>query len=246
MSRVPTTIVLSALFALPAGAQKTELKFIADTIVVEAEGTYEAEPDLATLTFDISSQDKELKRAYEIASKSMRVIADLADRSGLKKEEVKTGTLTVSPSYERDRKGNAKSYRVNGRMTLKVRDFSQIGPLMDNAVQEGIVDFRSLTYSLSDEEAAKQRAAGEAMRRAVGRATAALSEKGQKLGLLRFASLDVRQLVGVSSLYAMPLVEMANVTGGGSGQKASVPPPAPAQPENIRVSATVQCAFQIQ
>jgi uncharacterized protein YggE len=71
-------IVLSAAFlcalARPASAQKPEPKFIADTLVVEAEGTYETDPDLATLTFDVSSQDKELKRAYDNAAQSIRRI----------------------------------------------------------------------------------------------------------------------------------------------------------------------------
>lgn len=62
-------IVLSVAFLFglvrPAAAQKPEPKFIADTLVVEAEGIYETDPDLATLTFDVSSQDKELKRAYD-------------------------------------------------------------------------------------------------------------------------------------------------------------------------------------
>jgi len=44
-------------------AQAPELKFIADTVVVQADGTYEADPDLATLTFQIFSQDKEIKKA---------------------------------------------------------------------------------------------------------------------------------------------------------------------------------------
>lgn len=93
--------------------------------------------------------------------------------------------LTLAPSYERDRKNEAKSCSVAGEITLKVRDSSQIGRLLDGSVQEGIADFRSLTYSLQDEEAAKQKAVAEAMRRAVGRASAALAENGQKPGAVR-------------------------------------------------------------
>jgi uncharacterized protein YggE len=35
-------------------------------------------------------------------------------------------------------------------------------------MDDGITDFRSLAYSLSDEEAAKKQAVAEAMRRAIG------------------------------------------------------------------------------
>src|SRR5882724_7077199 len=52
-------------FAVPAHSQNPEIKFIADTLVVQADGTYQADPDLATLTFDITAQDKELKPTYD-------------------------------------------------------------------------------------------------------------------------------------------------------------------------------------
>ncbi len=53
---------------------------------------------------------------------------------------------------------------------------------MDESVQDGIADFRSLTYQLSNEEAAKQKAVADAMHRAAGRATVALEQTKQKLG----------------------------------------------------------------
>jgi len=75
-------------------------------------------------------------------------------------------------------------------MTLRVRYFSKLGPIMEGSVDDGITDFRSLTYTLANEEPAKERAVSEAMRRAVGRASAALEPKGQKVGVLRFANLE--------------------------------------------------------
>ncbi|MBZ5539626.1 MAG: SIMPL domain-containing protein [Acidobacteriia bacterium] len=250
-------LVLFSLFFLPhtAGAQNPEVKFIADTLVVQADGTYEADPDLAILTFDISAQEKELKLAYDKATQSMRKIVDLAERNGLKKDDISMGVLTVQPFYEGDRKKRARSYRVSGRLVLRVRDFSKLGTLLDESIQDGIADFRSLTYSLADEEAAKQKAVAEAMKRAIGRASAALEQKGQKVGALRFANLDVKQIVGVSRMDAYTMAEYNTLqaievadSGGmfSKNKRAAAPPPPVPQPEKITVSATVQCAFQIQ
>ena len=198
MKRILLSLIVVPLFAHALPAQNPEVKFIADTLAVQADGIYQADPDVATLTFDISAQEKELKPAYDKASQAMRKIADLADRSGLKKEDVSAGVLTVTPFYEGDRKKRARSFLVGGRLVLNVRDFSKLGSIRDDSVQDGIVDFRSLTYSLSDEEGAKQRAVSEAMKRAIGRANAELEQKGLKVGALRFASLDVRPLVGIA------------------------------------------------
>src|ERR1700690_265003 len=252
MKRIVMVAALLCALGRTGGAQAPEIKFIADTLVVQAEGSYEADPDLATLTFDISSQDKDLKKAYDTATASMQRIVALAEKTGLKKEDVSTGALTLAPSYERDRKNKAKSYSVQGQITLKLHDFSMIGPLLDGAVQEGIVDFRSLTYSLLDEEAAKEHAVSEAMRRAVGRAKAALAEDGQKLGPVRYANLDVKQLVGVAQIQmeqfsTLSELQLGEVGGRESDRKA---PPAVSiprvLPQKITVSASVQCAFEIK
>jgi uncharacterized protein YggE len=249
----------SGLFFLLAchclsAAQTPELKFIADTLVVQADGTYEADPDLATMTFHIFAQDKELKKAYDEASDSMRKISALAVNNGLKVQDVSAGALTVAPIYSGDRKKQARSYYVQGEMVLRVRDFSHIGAILDGSVDAGLADFRSLTYSLSNEEAAKKQAVAEAMRRAIGRASIALEQKGQKLGGLRYMNLDVQQPMGftVAQLQSMPVMtEMAELSSGNGGlfsKKAAPPPPPPPppQPEKITVRATVQCAFQIQ
>src|SRR3954466_9819764 len=97
-------IFLAAIFLSLAGsianAQAPELKFIADTLVVQAEGTYEADPDLASMTFRIFSQEKELKKAYDAATQSMSRISTLAANNGLSKDEIRSGVLTVAPVYE--------------------------------------------------------------------------------------------------------------------------------------------------
>jgi hypothetical protein len=217
-------VICVSATALPVRAQgpTTDVKFIADALVVQAEGSYESDPDVATLTFIISAQDKELKQTYDRASESMRRIAALAEKNGLQKADVSSGVLTVRPYYEGDRRRKAKSYAVQGQITLRVRDFSKLGPIM-----EGSVD---------------------------GRASAALEPKGQKVGVLRFANLDVKQLVNLSNMNVYPvtaytMAETVEVSGGGGGWgkkkvAAATPPPLP-QPEKITVSASVQCAFQI-
>lgn len=249
------TFLMSILLSCWVHAQTPEVKFIADTLVVQADGTYEADPDLATMTFQIFSQDKDIKQAYAAATKSMQHIVDLATQNGLKKEDVTTGVLTVAPIYEGDRKKRARAYYVQGNVGLKIRDFSKIGPILDGSVEDGVADFRSLTYSLENEEAAKKLAVAEAMKRAIGRASIALEQKGQKLGTLRYMSLDVHQLIGVAQLQSMPygaseLAEVSSSSSGGLFSKNHAapppPPPPPMQPQKIAVSASVQCAFQIQ
>jgi uncharacterized protein YggE len=248
MNRYIPAVAFVVLFAAAARAQVPEVRFVADTVVVQADGTFESDPDLGTLMFDVSSQDKDLKVAYDNAAQSAQKIVALAQKTGLKKEDISLGELMLAPSYERDRKNRAKSYRVQGAIALKVRDFSQIGPLLDAAVQEGMIEFRSLTYSLQNEDAAKQKAVSAAMHSAVIRAAAALAENGQKLGAVRYANVDVKQLVGVTRLEtATQSAELVTVEAATNSTYRAPQPTFPAlRPDRIAVSATVQCAFQIQ
>jgi uncharacterized protein len=131
-------VLASLLIVSGARAQSPEAKFIADTLVVQAEGSYEADPDVATMAFRIFSQEKELKKAYDSANQSMQRISSLAAGIGLKKEEIETGVLTVSPMYEGDRKKRARSYAVQAEIVLKVHNFSHIGPILDGSVDDGI------------------------------------------------------------------------------------------------------------
>lgn len=222
-------------------------KFVADTLVVQAEGRYESDPDLAILAFDVSIQDKELKQAYGKASQSLRTIVEVAERNGLAKEAIQTGVLTITPMFER--KGKAKAYQVEGHVTLKVRDFSKVGPIMDDAVQDGIVDFRSLTYSLADEEVAKKKAVADAMQRAIGRATVALEQSRQKLGAVRFVNLEVQGITGIEEIRSRGIDSLALFTPGVVGEYKKTAPPSPVppvQPAKITVTATIQCVFQIE
>lgn len=232
------------------GQQNQQIKFVADTLIVEAEGTYETDPDVAELAFDVSAQEKELKSAYGKAAQSMRTIVDVAEKNGLSKDAIQTGILTITPFYEGSRNRRARSFRVEGHVVLKIQDFSKAGPIIDDTVQEGIVDFRSLKYSLANEEAAKKKAVADAMQRALGRATVALEQSRQKLGTARFVNLEGRNLAGISEIQTLDLLSIAEVTEGGYfGARKKVappPPPPPVQPGKITITASVQCVFQIE
>ena len=250
------TLLMLGLFVCCAmqmqAQQSPEVKFVADTLIVQAEGSYESDPDLAILAFDVSAQEKELKQAYAKASLSMSTIVNVAEKNGLSKEAIHTGVLTVTPFYEGDRKRRARAYRVQGQVVLRIADFSKVGPIMDDSVQDGIVDFRSLTYSLSNEEAAKQKAVADAMRRALGRANIALEQSRQKLGPTRYVNLEVKNLVGVAQVQGgldfrqLDSVNGNNYPSGNLYVAGPLPAPPPVRPEKITISATVQCVFQIE
>jgi uncharacterized protein YggE len=253
--RILCVLSLAVLAPLRVIAQQPEIKFVADTLVVQSEGSFESDPDVAFLAFDVSAQEKELKESYGKASQSLRNIVAVAERNGLSKDAIQTGVLTVTPFYSGDRNRKVRAYRIQGHVVLKVQDFAKIGPIMDESVQEGIVDFRSLTYALANEESAKQKAVADAMHRAVGRASVALEQTKQKLGPARSVSLEIRNLIGIAQIQSLSLETYAGESerlGSGGGffgmakKAAQLGPPPPVQPGKITITASVQCVFGIE
>jgi len=248
---------MSAFTPLAGAQQSSGIKFLADTLVIQADGRYEADPDLATLSFDISAQDKDVKTAYDRASQSVQKILALAQKNGVAQNDISSGVLTIRPFYEGERKKRARSFLVQGQMILKVRDFAKLEPILENSVDDGLADSRSLTYSLSDEEAAKQKAVAEAVQHSWDRANAALKPRGQKAGALRFVNVDVNNLTGVSEINLQEFSSMGRLDSGAADgrlfglnvNKMPVPAPPPPlpfdQPKKITVNATVECAYRI-
>jgi uncharacterized protein YggE len=135
----------------------------------------------------------------------MQKIANLAEKNGLQRTDISSGVLAVRPYYDSDKRKKAKYYTVQGQIVLRAKDFSKLGPIMEGSVEDGITDFRAPTYSLADEQAANQHTVSEAMRSAVGGASAALEPKGQKVAVLRLANLDVKQLVSLANMNVHPM-----------------------------------------
>ena len=242
-------VFLACCLRAAQGQQGQEVKFVANTLIVQAEGKYETDPEVAVLTFDVSAQEKDLKAAYGKATQAIRTVTDVAGRNGLGNDAIETGVLTVTPFYDNSRNRRTRAYLVQGHVVLRIKDFSKVGPIMDDSVQDGITDFRSLTYSLADEEAAKKKAVANAMDRAQGRATVALEQTKQKLGPALYVNIEAENMVGVLQ-YASEdkLVALDALGNTGRTRVADVAPPPvpPVQPGKITITATLQCVFQIE
>jgi hypothetical protein len=248
MRRICLVPIVVFAVASCAAAQAQESKHIADTVTVQADATYEADPDLATLKFQVSATEKQLRKAYDLATASLDRILHLAERSGIAKPDVTTGAFTVTPDIDwRDHRRKPKAYRVESNVTFRLRDFTRLGEIIDEAVDSGIAEFRSLDFSLENEEDAKVRAVSLARERAEARARAALGN-GSRLGNIRFVGVDVQQVERFVSTYWLRSQESFGFAAAEStnGARTAPPPPVPVgSPEKVRVHATVNCVFQI-
>jgi len=242
---------LAILFALAmaAVAQERPLRSseILNTITVDADGQVEGEPDIAQLRFDISAQDKSARDVHEKVSKSAEQIRALLRENGVDPGLAHVGALYFQPVF--DYKGNKRKivgYHAGSAVTIKLQDFSKIGPLLQQLAEGDFAESQSLSYILSNVDATKTRAVENAMQKALAEATAAAKAAGANVGTLISANVDVREQVRP---LLRPLGGLSTLEGEGVAANGAVPLPAPTAdftPQGVTINAHVHAVFSLK
>jgi len=128
------TRVLPVLFLflpiLPSLAQESQRAIQPDTIYVGADGKFEADPDTAVIQFNIGAQEAVLKDAYARAQKATEQVRQTLTTNGINPKEAQISSFQVAPMYDwKNPKRKLVGYRVSSSISVKLKDFSKIGPI---------------------------------------------------------------------------------------------------------------------
>lgn len=174
---------LSAL-ALPAGMMAAPHAAIAATIEIEAEGpvielsVYEsvtAEPDIVTISAGVTSEAVSAVEALRQNSEQMRAVIDQIKALGVAEKDIQTTGINLNAQYDYDRDSRRqifRAYQVSNRVSVKLREIEETGKTLDALVSAGATDLAGPSFSLEDDEAAKDQARKRAIERAGDRAQA--------------------------------------------------------------------------
>src|SRR6202035_1329153 len=202
-----------------------------NTILVGADGKFEANPDTALVQFNISAQEDNSRAAYDRASKQAEQVRQILRSNGLEPSAAQLGYFSMEPVYDyKQAKRKLVAYRVNVNVSLKLKDFSKIAPIVQQLSDGDITDEQSITYTLDDIDAAKTKAVEDAYRRARASAEAVARAGGRTLGELSYASVDTFENVRL-----MPAQPMARM----SARAQTSAPPERFSPQTTSVTAHV-------
>ena len=199
MKRIQPVLLSATLLAsifivlnpLSSRAQERTSAATPNTVWVGADGKYEAEPDTAVVQFNISAQEDNLQSANARATKAAEQVRQLLRSNGLDPKQAQVGMFSVQPVYDyKNPKRKLVGYRVETSITIKVRDFTKIGPITQGLADMDITGNQSLSYILEDMDAAKIKAVEDALHRAHEAASAVARSSGRTLGELSYASVD--------------------------------------------------------
>jgi uncharacterized protein YggE len=187
------TIVFSLLIlAAAAFAQEhPAVSAQSNSVYVGVDGKFETAPDTALIQFNISVQDETSGAAYEHASKEAEQVRKVLRDNGIEPKAANIGFFSVQPAYEwKNSKQKLVGYRVTTDATLKLKDFSKIGPITLELADANVSESQTLNYTLENMDEAKNKAVEDAYRRARSSADAIARASGRTVGELSYASVD--------------------------------------------------------
>lgn len=236
------TLILSAAAALliTAGcapeARYGSIENSVPTISVRGTGKVTARPDEALARFGVTSEEKTLEKAYKKNTESMNAVIREVKASGIEDEDIATSSYTVSPVYPRDEQGRQipgkpASFRVSQELTIRIRDISKTGVIIDKAIASGTNTFNSIQFDSSVIEELEKEVKGRAALDAEEKAALLAGNLGVKLG----------RVLKVSESTVMPYPARNMVA-----MRAAAPDSAPQiEPGAMEITGTCDVIYEI-
>lgn len=228
-------VVSTATFAQEA---QTNTTMHANTIYVGADGKFEAAPDTAVIQFNVSAQDNKSKAAYESASKNVEQVREVLRANGIEPKAATIGSFSVQPVYDYKPKQKVVAYKVTANVTLKLKEFSKVGPITEQLADANVSEAQTLNYTLENIDEAKDKAVEDAYRHAHNSAETLARASGRTLGELSYASIDTFE-------NPRPVPRMMSYANKALAQ----PVPAPTEeftPQTVSVTAHVNAVFNLK
>ena len=227
------TLLFVPGFAL--GQDRPAITAQPNSVVVGADGKFEANPDTAVVQFNISAQQDNSRAAYDQASKAAEQVRQILRANGIEPAAAQIGYFSIEPVFDyKQAKRKLVAYRVNVSVSLKLKDFTKIAPIVQQLSDIDVTGDQSISYTLDDIDAAKSKAVEDAYRRARASAEALAHASGRTLGELSYASVDTFE-----NVRPMPMMPMAKM----SAMNAAPVPTEEFSPQTMSVTAHVNATF---
>ncbi len=211
-----------------------------NSVFVGADGKFESNPDTAVIQFNVAAQEDTSRAAYDHASKNAEQIRGILRANGIDPKAAEIGYLALQPVYDwKNPKHKVIAYKVSANVTLKLKDFSKVAPILSQLADTDVSENQSISYTLEDIDAAKSRAVEDAYRRARASADAIARASGRTVGELSYASVDTFENVRVMQ----PMMR----TMAAQGMAAAAPAPTEEfSPQSVTVTSHVNAMFSLK
>ncbi len=162
-----------------------------NVIAFEGKGEVSAKPDIATLSFAIRENQKELNVAQDKVTAKEAAVLESLDKSGIEKKDIKTESYNSYPKYESvvpcyygacpQREQKIIGYEVSEYITVKVRDLTKAGDVVKGIGALGVSEISGPSFSVENEDETKAEARKIAIEDAKEKAETLAKDLGVRL-----------------------------------------------------------------
>ncbi|MFT5663353.1 MAG: hypothetical protein ACI9YO_003004 [Gammaproteobacteria bacterium] len=182
--------VLAALFLCSVAA--ADSKEIQPIIRVTGEGTALIAPDMAVLDLSVTREAATAQEALEANSAAMKQVLEEMRKQGVEERDLQTSNFSIQPKYiypsqksTREREPpSIVGYTVRNTLTLRIRDISRVGEILDKSVILGVNEGGNIRFSNNDPSAAIDQARVAAVHNAMMKAKTLAEAAGVRTGAL--------------------------------------------------------------
>jgi uncharacterized protein YggE len=151
-------------------------------ISVSATGEASVAPDLATVSFTVSADGKELGPARDdVNTRASAVLARLRELK-VADGDINAPDVGIQPQYDYRKGQRLTGYRVERHMSARVRDLDRLGDVLDGVVTAGANEVHGAQMGAADPSAAEHAALEAAVAAARAKASVLAAAAGVTLG----------------------------------------------------------------
>lgn len=219
----------------------------ANSITVEATGEASAVPNIASISFSVQEKADTVDVAQTAATEKTNAALAFLKDSGIEEKDIKTTGYSVNPMYSYQqpcysgvcpeyREPEIIGYEVSQTVEVKVRDTKKTGEVLQGLGNLSVGNIYGPNFTVDDDDAVRQSAREDAIKKAKEKAHALAKELGVNLGRV----VSFYENTGYYPMYD----SMAYGKGGDMMEVASAPAPELPVGEN-ETSVSVSITYEI-
>ena len=152
-------------------------------ISVEGSGAVTGTPDTATISIGVTTKAKDSSEAQNTNASKATAIQNAIKALGVSDKDIATRNYSFRPTYERDSAGKSKlsGYEVSNTISVKIKDLSKTGTVIDTALNNGASHVNSLDFSISNTKNLRKHALNQAVEDARDKAEIIANGLGKRI-----------------------------------------------------------------
>jgi len=172
------------------------------TFFVTGEGKETVIPNVAEIKIGLITKGKDLNSIQKENSEKMNKVIDYLKKQGIKDDDIKTENYSINPEYNyKTTPPSIVGYVIEQNLSVKIRDLSKIGEILNNVVKNGANQVSGPTFTLDDPEIYLEKAREKAIIDAKQKAEKIAKTAGFKLG--KIISISENPQPAPISFYSM-------------------------------------------